>query len=259
MTDEQDVPTQDGRARLLASLRSPGSRGQVVVAALLAVLGFAAVVQVRATAADDEFTGARQADLIALITTLTLATERASADLAELEETREALRDDSEATRTAVELARQRIETLEVLAGTVSVEGPGIRLTVSGGAGGAGIGTDQLLEGIQELRDAGAEAIEVDQRVRVVAQTGIEDSTEGLVVDGVPLRPPYVLDVVGAPETLATAVQFQGGFADAVEDVGGELTVTTPDVVVVEAVRRPPAPVYAEPVPEPDQSGAQPE
>ena len=259
MTHEQDTPPQDGRARLLASLRSPGSRGQVVVAALLAVLGFAAVVQVRATAADDEFTGARQADLIALITTLTLATERASADLAELEETREALSDDSEATQTAVELVRQRIETLGVLAGTVPVEGPGVRLTVSRGAGGAGIGTDQLLEGIQELRDAGAEAIEVDQRVRVVAQTGIEDSTEGLVVDGVLLRPPYVLDVVGAPETLATAVQFQGGFADAVEDVGGRLDVATPDEVVVESVRRPPDPQYAEPVPESARSGTMPE
>ena len=255
----QGSPSQDGRARLVAALRSPGSRGQVVVAALLAVLGFAAVVQVRATAADDEFTGARQADLIALITTLTLATERASTDLAELEATREALRDDSEATRTAVELARERIETLGVLAGTLPVEGPGIRLTVSGGGGGAGIGTDQLLEGIQELRDAGAEAIEVDQRVRVVAQTGIADSAEGLVVDGVRLSPPYVLDVVGAPETLATAVQFQGGFADAVEEVGAELSVTTPGEVAVETVRQPLDPQYAEPVPEPDQPGTQPE
>jgi uncharacterized protein YlxW (UPF0749 family) len=226
-----------------------------VVAALLAVLGFAGVVQVRATASNDEFTGARQVDLIGLITTLTLATDRASADLAELQATRDSLRDESDATETAVQLARERIETLSVLAGTVPAVGPGVRIVVSGG--GAGVGTDQLLEGIQELRDAGAEAIEVDQRVRVVAQTAIEDSPRGLVVDGVGLRPPYVLDVIGDRETLATAVQFQGGFADAVEQVGGELSVTPREEVAVESVRTPPDLQYAEPVPEPDQSGDQ--
>ncbi len=253
--DQAPAPV-DGRSRLLAALRSPGSRGQVMVGGLLAVLGFAAVVQVRATAADDEFTGARQADLIALINTLTLATERATADIAELERTRDSLRDESEATRTAVELARQRVETLSVLAGTVPAVGPGVRMTVTGG-GTVGIGTDQLLEGVQELRDAGAEAIEVNQRVRVVAQTGIEDSPEGLVVDGVRLRPPYVLDVIGDRDTLATAVQFQGGFADAVEEVGGTLTVEPRDEVSVGSVREPPALQYAEPVAPPEQPGDQ--
>jgi uncharacterized protein YlxW (UPF0749 family) len=116
-------PPAEGRSRLLASLRSTGSRGQLVVAVLLAVLGFAAVVQVRATVNDDQFTGARQADLIALITTLTLATDRASADIAELQATRDSLRDESDATRTAVELARERVATLSVLAGTVPASG----------------------------------------------------------------------------------------------------------------------------------------
>jgi uncharacterized protein YlxW (UPF0749 family) len=250
--------TPDGRSRLLRSLRSPGSRGQAVVAVLLALLGFAAAVQVRATASDDEFTGARQADLIDLINTLTLATDRANADIAELERTRDSLRDESAATRTALDLARDRVANLSVLAGTVPAVGPGVQLTVTVGTG-AGIGTDQLLEGIQELRDAGAEAIEVNQRVRVVAQTGIEDSPDGLVVDGVQLRPPYVLDVIGDRDTLTTAVQFQGGFGDAVEDVGGTLTVTPRDRVSVESVREPPDLQYAEPVAPPDQPGDQPQ
>ena len=257
MTDPADTRARDGRTRLLQALRSPGSRGQAVVALLLGVLGFAAVVQVRATAQDDEFTGARQADLIALITTLTLATDRAAADITELQQTRDSLRDESAATRTALDLARERVETLSVLAGTVPAVGPGVRLTVADADGGASIGTDQLLEGIQELRDAGAEAIEVDRRVRVVAQTGIEDASGGLVVDGVRLRPPYVLDVIGDRDTLATAVQFQGGFADAVEAVGGELTIEPRDEVAVEAVREPPDLQYAEPVAPAERPGDQ--
>ena len=64
-----------GRSSGVQVARPSGT--QVVVAVLLALLGFAAAVQVRATVNDDEFTGARQGDLISLITTLTLATERA--------------------------------------------------------------------------------------------------------------------------------------------------------------------------------------
>jgi uncharacterized protein YlxW (UPF0749 family) len=214
------------------------------------------VVQVRATASDEEFTGARQSDLIALITTLSLATDRASADLSDLQKTRDSLRNESAATKTAIGLERERVDALSVLAGTVPAVGPGVRLTVSG-AGRAGVGTDQVLEGIQELRDAGAEAIQIDERVRVVAQTGIEDAPDGLVVDGVTVRPPYVIDAIGDRDTLATAVQFDGGFADAVAQVGGKLTVDPRDKIEIDAVRNPPDLRYAQPVPEPGQSGAQ--
>jgi uncharacterized protein YlxW (UPF0749 family) len=65
--------------------------------------------------------------------------------------------------------------------------------------------------------------------------------------------------VIGDRDTLATAVQFQGGFGDAVEEVGGRLTVTPRDEVSVESVREPPDPQYAEPVPPPDQPGEQPQ
>ena len=48
---EPDAPPsgepQDGRARLLAALRRPATRGQAVAGVLLAVLGFAAVTQAR--------------------------------------------------------------------------------------------------------------------------------------------------------------------------------------------------------------------
>ena len=79
-----------GRDRLLSALRSRGSRGQAVVGLLLAVLGFAAAVQLRVNDQSDSFTGARQADLIALIGTLSLATDRAEAEIRDLELTRDA-------------------------------------------------------------------------------------------------------------------------------------------------------------------------
>ena len=243
---EPVVEPVTGRDRLVRSLRTP-SRGQTVVAVLLAVLGFAAVVQVRAIDQDQNFVGARQSDLIALINTLALATDRAESEISELEDTRESLSDDAESSETALEVARDRIETLGILAGTVPATGPGVRVTVDSRTG--TLGTDQLLNGLEELRNAGAEAIEINDTVRVIAQTGLVDSpTDGLLVDGTPVQAPYVIEVIGDPYTLATALDFDGGFIEEVESVDGEVVVEELDMIEIASTSRLPEPTFAEPV-----------
>lgn len=248
-TDQQEPPEPTGKERAVEALRRPWSRGQVVVGVLLAVLGFAAVVQVRANDADENFTGARQGDLIALINTLSQATDRARVELADLRRTRDSLLDDTEATRTALSVARQRAEVLGILAGTVPAIGPGVRITVEAEPG--TIGTDQILNGLQELRDSGAEAIEINDTVRLVASSSIQDSpNEGLLVDGVPIDPPFVIDAIGEPTTLTTALTFPGGFIVEIEQVGGLVEVEEVERIEIASVRDVPSTRYAVPVPE---------
>jgi uncharacterized protein YlxW (UPF0749 family) len=235
-----------GRDRLFAAFRRRGSRGQLVVAVLLAVLGFAAAVQVHEQNQTQGFVGARQGDLIGLINTLSLATDRTEADIDRLRNTRDSLQNDAEASRTALSVARQRAAALGILAGTVPAVGPGIRVTVNAKPG--TVGTNQLLDGIEELRNAGAEAIEINDTVRVVAQSAIEESSSGdLKVDGQTLSPPYVIDVIGDSHTLATALQFEGGFSDDVSEVGGHVTIDEVDRVEVSATRSPSQPRFAKP------------
>ena len=111
MTDEQQTPAPqppappDGRARLLGALRRPSSRGQATVAVLLAVLGFAAVTQVKANDKDDQYVGARQGDLVQYINNLSLASQRTEAEIARLEQTRDAL----QATAQFRQLRRTRL------------------------------------------------------------------------------------------------------------------------------------------------------
>jgi uncharacterized protein YlxW (UPF0749 family) len=246
MSTGDDAPGgPTGRQRLWASLRT-GSRGQAVAGVLLAVLGFAAVTQVRANSQDDNFVGARQSDLIALINTLTVATDRAQSDISDLQRTRDSLRGNAAARETALGVARRQADTLGILAGTLPAVGPGIRVTISSPAG--VIGTDQLLNGIEELRSAGAEAIEINGKVRVVAQTGIADGqASGLLVDGVALQPPYVLDAIGDPDTLATAMAFSGGLVDEVEQVGGKARVQKLDELQIATTSKVAPPRYAKP------------
>jgi uncharacterized protein YlxW (UPF0749 family) len=107
---------------------------------------------------------------------------------------------------------------------------------------------NHLLDGIEELRDAGAEAMEINGEVRVVAQTSFEDSEEGIKVDGQLVSLPYQIEAIGDPDDLATALNISGGFNDDVALDQGTSTVTKVDLLHIEATRKASSPRYAEPV-----------
>jgi uncharacterized protein YlxW (UPF0749 family) len=246
--DTPDGAPADGRARLLAALRRPPSRGQLVAAALLLVLGFAAVVQVHSKSQDSAYVGARQDELVALINSLSLASQRTENEIADLQATRNSLLNDTEARRTAIEQARQQAEQLGILAGTLPALGPGVRIEIADPSG--AVGTNNLINGIQELRDAGAEAIELDDTVRVVAQTALRDGPNGgVIADGERIAAPYVIEAIGSPHDLATALDIARGFTDEVERAGGSVSITEADTVEISSVREPAPAQYAEPVP----------
>ena len=245
---EPDPPAPEGRDRLIAALRHPSVRSQAVTGVLLAVLGFAAVTQVQSNGRDDNYVGARQGDLIQYINSLSLASQRAETEINQLQETRQSLGSDTEARRTALIRARTQAQTLGILAGTVPAAGPGIRAQVTDPATGSGVGTNQMINGLQELRDAGAEVIEINDKVRVVAQTSLADASGGgLVVDGRQLSAPYTIDAIGDPHTLATALDFTGGFISEVRGVGGTVSVHELDTVDIGSVVTPTQPRYAVP------------
>ena len=222
---EKPEESRSGRERLLAALRRPGSRAQVTAAALLAILGFASVVQVQATQRNDDYEGMREEDLVQLLNSLGSASQRAENEIAQLEQTRNSLRSDTDSRRAALEQARQQADVLGILAGTLPAVGPGIVVTVKDPE--AKVGIDQMVNGLEELRDAGAEAIEVNNSVRVVAQTGLEDGQDGIIVDGKQLSPPYTVEVIGDPHTLDRALNIYGGFVADIEGpaVGGAVTI----------------------------------
>ena len=113
--------------------------------------------------------------------------------------------------------------------------GPGIRITITETDGPVDI--DSLLDTIQELRGAGAEAMQFNGQVRVVADTSFEDGVGGIYVDGVLLEPPYVLDVIGNPTTLAGGLVFADGPISQLEGDGAEVDVVELQALDIESVR----------------------
>ena len=241
---ETDEPTPSGRDRLRRALVRP-SRGQVVVAVLLALLGYAAVTQVRFTNVDNTYAGFREQDLIDVLNGLAGATQRAESEIARLERTRDDLRSSTGAREAALADAERQADNLAIMAGLVPVTGPGVRVTITEEDG--TVDVDTMVDMVQELRTAGAEAIQVNEEVRVVAQTSFEDAVGGIRVDGKLVSSPYVVDVIGEPSTLHGAIDFPKGPRDQFEDGGATVKVDELASLDIEAVVKPRKPEYAEP------------
>ncbi len=222
------------RERMRRSLTKP-SRRQLVVGVLLALLGFGAVTQVHSNEVSRDYAGYRQQELIDLLEGLSVATERSRREVDKLESTKARLESDSTARQAALTQADERAEQLAILAGQLPVVGPGIRITLTPGE--SQLPLDLMLDLVQELRTAGAEAIELNDRVRVVAQTSFEVGGIGVLVDGTALEAPYVVEVIGNPRTLAEGVAFSRGPQERTIALGGSFEVAQSDRLVIESVR----------------------
>jgi uncharacterized protein YlxW (UPF0749 family) len=239
--DEDDA----GRKRLASTLRH-GSRAQAVVAVLLAILGFASVVQVRSTEQDNTYAGLREQDLIEILNALTGTAERARRERDRLELTRDQLQSENTSRQAALSQTQQRAEALSILAGLVPVTGPGIRITIEEGEGPVSVGS--LLDIVMEMRTADAEAIEVNDQYRVVAQSSFNLTDQGIELDGNLLEPPYVIEVIGDPHSLHGGLTFASGPIETLEQYdGATVQVEELESIDIESVREPARPLEAEP------------
>lgn len=245
VADETVAVEPTARQRLRRALFHPGP-GQVVVGVLVAILGAAGVTQVRIAGTDDDYAGMRQADLIQALNGLQAASRRTEQDIRDLENTRDALRDNNDKTAAALDQAREDLATLGVLAGTVPTTGPGIRMTVT--VPESHLSLTYLLDGIEELRDAGAEAMEINDSVRIVAQSSFETVGGGIEVDGRLLKSPFVIDAIGDPDSLRTSMNFSGGFVDDIALDDGKVSIKRSQDIEIESLHSEPKPRYAEPV-----------
>jgi uncharacterized protein YlxW (UPF0749 family) len=222
-----------------------------VVALLLALLGFTFVVQVRSVATDPTMAAARQEDLVRILADLDAHEERLRQEIAELEVTRDRLMTAGQSQQEALAEAARRADELGILSGTLPATGPGLRVEIRAGL--EPVTAAMLLDAVQEMRGAGAEAIQITDgaggEVRVVASTYFIDHERGVIIDGELLRSPYTITVIGEPQTIRPALTIPGGVVEKVHAGGGTVTMhEEPDRVEVAVVREPAALQYARPV-----------
>lgn len=231
---------------IVAGLLRP-TRAQLAWAVALGLVAMAVVVQLQSNQAGARYSTMRRDDLVQLLDGLTQETERLAGEVTELERTRDALQSGADAEHVARQEAQRRADGIAILAGTVPAIGPGVRITISAAAG--RIGADLMLDAIQELRDSGAEVIAINHSIRLVAQSWVRDSPDGLVIDDQLVVLPIVIEAIGDPHALAEGARFRGGLVSQVESqkVGGSVLVEELSEVLITALHEPPEPRHAQP------------
>lgn len=234
--------SRSGRRRLRAAMRPGLSRGHLLAGVLCAVLGFALVTQVRQT--QNSTVGAlRQGELVALLQNVTDQSARLDAQARQLEQQLQELQSGSDKTAVAEQVARERLDVYGVLAGTRAASGPGVQLDITDPQ--LAVSAATVLDTVQELRGAGAEAIQVagqtGSAVRVVVDTAfLDDATgRGVLVDRQLLTPPYRIVAIGDAASLHRALAIPGGILETLQTRQASGRVIEQQSIMVSALRDP--------------------
>lgn len=226
------------------------SRVGLRVASILAcaVLGFLLVAQLQATEdLGERLDVEREEDLAQILADLSTQSDRLQEEITSLRLTLLAFENSAESEDLALQSLQRRLNELRILAGTVEVEGQGVRMTIDDPAG--EMTQELLVDTVQELRDAGAEAIAVND-VRLVASSAFTTHNGKVLLEDGPLNPPIVINAIGPADTMAKALAIPGGAVDSLQS----RPQVTAGVEVLEELTIPARPepvpfVYGDPVP----------
>lgn len=223
------------REQLVRAFFQP-SRTQVLLAVILLLFGMGAAMQFRAKATDVTYSTASRADLVQILDNVNAESKRLASEIYDLERTKGELQSGADSARVAQEEAQRRLQIAQIMAGTVAAQGKGITITIYDPNN--AVTGSMLLDAIEELRDAGAEVIAINGTIRVVASTWFANTAAGLVVDGILVKRPIRIDVIGDPQALEEAARFRGGVVSQVEaqTVGGSVVITRPNQVIITAL-----------------------
>ena len=233
--------------RLMLMARPRATKANAFAALLAIILGFAVATQVRQNQ-ELGLASLRQSELVTILDNATLLSSRLDQNARDLQATRDALVSGSTDDAAALRAAQERLDALGILAGTARAHGPGIQMTI--GDPGGKVTPPLLLDAVEELRDAGAEAIQVGN-VRVVASSSFGQSGSGVEIDGTSLTEPYSILAIGDAQTMSSAMEIPGGLSENVRQLGASISVTQRNELTVGALHTLREPRYARPVSSP--------
>lgn len=220
-----------------------------VIAVLVGLLGFALIAQVASNNSGSALNNDRPDDLVRILSDLDSRKDRLDTEITTLQTQQQQLSSGAESKQAALNAATERADELGILAGTLPAVGPG--LVVRMGPSTSPISSILVLETIEELRGAGAEAMEISgtnsPSVRIIASTWVVEGTNGVVVDGVPLQGTLTITAIGDGQTMQTALSIPGGVADSVHDNGGTVLMQQESRVQVTALAPTTSLKYAHP------------
>ncbi len=222
-------------------------KAQIAMGLVCVVLGFAITIQLRSVQKNNgagTISGLRAAEIQNMYQkekekneALYLDYERIKNDL---DQYKEAIAD----TNATTSLLKEQLDNAEILAGMKEVEGPGVVVKMNDGTKTPLPGEPEslywlhdsdILLVINELKDAGAEAISINgERLTSISEVRCVGSV--LSINNVRTGAPFIINAIGDPKTLESAMLFKGGV---IADIAAycEVDVKTSEKIVVPAYK----------------------
>jgi len=232
-----------GERRRRAAVRVLRLSGRPWVAAVTVLLGVLVVGQLRGQSGVPGLSGLSAAELTQLIANLTTENDRLRTEIATLATQRGEIQAAHDRGDTTIDQLHGDLARIRAWAGLDAVTGQGIAVTIRGPIGGDGV---QDL--VNELRNAGAEAIAVDG-VRMVVGSVVAGTPSGLSVENHAIGDVFEIRAIGNPQLLTGTLNRTGGV---VAQVGtaypdASLTVSPVDLMTLAATDRDLTPSHAAP------------
>ncbi|HYE82683.1 MAG TPA: DUF881 domain-containing protein [Clostridia bacterium] len=138
----------------------------------------------------------------------------------------------------SAKILKQELDQARILAGIEDVEGPGITVLVddlkfSEKVNYPLISYSMLLELLNELNAAGAEAVSINEQ-RIISTSEIRQvGGIHININTVSYAPPFVFKAIGDPKTLEAALRLREGIVERFESTGIAVTITQEQLVKI--------------------------
>ncbi len=184
-------------------MKGLGAQVSLFVVALL--IGVLAVGQLNSQARPTQISSLSAQELSTLIETLTTRNRELRTGLADIREQLREYQVSGPQSQSALQVSREDLRRITAFGGLAAVDGQGIVMDVDGD-----LDAIALNDLVNELRNAGAEAIAVDA-VRITARSVAIEGPRSLQIDGVDIGRKFTLRAIGSPDGLLGAMQRPGG------------------------------------------------
>ena len=218
-------------------------RSQLSMALVGVLLGALIVVQLRSQEAGNGLDTLTTTELTVLVGNLNTRNDQLRVEIATTQAELSALQASDARGDTSVGQLQSDLARVRAWTGLDPVVGPGVRITVTGG-----LDAGSVRDLLNELRNAGAEAIAVDG-VRVVPNSIVDGPVGGLLVGSVHLGDPFEVSAIGNPNSLTGSLTRAGGIIAqlAATDPAAQLIVTPVDTLRLPATTQDLVPAHGKP------------
>ena len=210
-----------------------GRIAQLSLFAVALLIGALLVGQLRSQARPIELATLSPQELSTLIETLSARNTELRDGLADL---RDQISDYERAAaegQSSLTIGEEDLLRVRAFGGLGAVEGQGIVVEGEGS-----FDPTAINDIIQELRNAGADAIAIDD-VRITARSVAVLGTSAIEIDGVPIGRAFTVTAIGSPGGLTTAMTREGGLLQLLEQsIQARFTIREDRSLVVPATQR---------------------